>query len=148
MGKVEEVARAMHRYAGGTGPFAAGPPRWLIYDRAEQRTLSGEVFDTRAKRDGRIIELNARAAIAAIDAWNTKAGYVTVPREPTEAMVKCGLRWSEQTVADHRRGGDRYLARDVRRGSLRMTAADIIGLIAVVAYIVMLEASVLLMISL
>lgn len=34
-----------------------------------------------------VCRMAARAAISAVEAWNTKAGYVTVPREPTEAMV-------------------------------------------------------------
>lgn len=71
---VERVSAAMHRHTEGFEFRSAGVPRWLIFDRLEQKTLPDEIFDNRGARDVRIIELNARAAIAAL-------------REPTEAMM-------------------------------------------------------------
>lgn len=67
MSKVEEVARAMRRRK--------------FEHLGVLKCYDSELEPTENELD------DARAAIAAAEAWNTKAGYVTVPREPTEAMV-------------------------------------------------------------
>ena len=60
----------------------------LIMDRVTRRTLPDEMFADRAERDSRIIDLNARAAIAAL-------------RDPTDEMLAAAVLFPEHLRAEH-----------------------------------------------